>query len=442
MAGCGINLKLLNLQKVLKKVLIVTYYWPPAGGPGVQRWLKFVKYLRDFDIDPIVYIPENPSYPIIDESLITEVSNDVTILKHPIKEPYRFAKWLSKDTSNTISKGIISEKKKQSLVERLMLYVRGNYFIPDARKNWVKPSVKFLSDYIHENQITTVITTGPPHSIHLIGLKLKQQLNIKWLADFRDPWTTIGYHKQLKLMKSSQAKHKALESQILQQADQIIVTSSITKLEFETITNQPIEIITNGYDSEFNENVELDAKFSISHIGSFLSKRNPLILWEVLSELIDEDQLLRSELQLNLIGAVSETIIENLKSFQLDAYVNLVGYISHHEAVNYQHKSQVLLLVEIDSEDTKCIIPGKLFEYMVSKRPIIAIGPKGSDIEQIIKNTNTGKYFKYSEKAHLKETILLYFKDFKAQKLKSHPIRLEQYSRKALTQKLSELIHS
>jgi len=176
-----------------KKVLIITYYWPPAGGPGVQRWLKFVKYLPEFNIEPIVYIPENPCYPLIDKSLTDEVSDDLTILKHPVKEPYKLAGLFSKKSSKTISKGFISEKNKQSFIEKVMLYIRGNFFIPDARKNWVKPSVDFLSKYISENNISTIITTGPPHSLHLIGLQLNEKLGVvKWLADFRDPWTTIG----------------------------------------------------------------------------------------------------------------------------------------------------------------------------------------------------------------------------------------------------------
>jgi hypothetical protein len=145
-------------NQVHKKVLIVTYYWPPAGGPGVQRWLKFIKYLPDFNIEPIVYVPKNPTYPILDESLTSEISDYLTVLSQPIKEPYRFARLLSKNKSNTISKGIIKEKKSQSLIERLMLFVRGNYFIPDARKTWIKPSVAFLSDYIaKENKVRSEV---------------------------------------------------------------------------------------------------------------------------------------------------------------------------------------------------------------------------------------------------------------------------------------------
>lgn len=423
-----------------KKALIITYYWPPAGGPGVQRWLKFVKYLPEFNIEPIVYIPQNPNYPLIDKSLISEVSEDLTILKQPIKEPYKLAGLFSKKSSKTISKGIISEKSNQNFIEKIMLYIRGNYFIPDARKNWVKPSVNFLLKYIADNSINTIITTGPPHSLHLIGLQLKERIGVKWLADFRDPWTTIGYHKQLKLTKKSQQKHKALEKQVLNKANQIIVTSFITKKEFESITDKPITVITNGYDYEFVEKVELDTKFTMAHIGSLLSKRNPEVLWKVLSDLIKTHQDFAKDFRLNFIGTVSENVIKSVEKHNLSNYVNKIGYISHNESIKYQKKSQILLLIEIDSEETKCIIPGKLFEYMISNRPIVALGPKDSDVESIIKETNTGHYFYYNDYDALKTTILNHYKAFQNKTLKSYAIGLQKYSRKSLTEKLSKFI--
>ena len=423
-----------------KKVLIITYYWPPAGGPGVQRWLKFVKYLPVFNIEPVVYIPENPNYPIVDESLNSEVSKDVTIIKHPIKEPYKLAGLFSKKSSKTISKGIISEEKKQSLIEKVLLYVRGNYFIPDARKSWVKPSVEFLSEYIKKHQIQTIITTGPPHSLHLIGLQLKERLGVKWVADFRDPWTTIGYHKQLRLTNASKAKHKALEKQVLITADQIIVTSFTTKKEFQQLTKQPIEVITNGYDKESVDKFEMDSKFTMSHIGSLLSKRNPEVLWKVLSEFISENDQFSKDFQLNFIGFISDSVLHSLKTYNLSSYVNNVGYVSHKEAITYQKKSQIVLLIEINSEETKCIIPGKLFEYMASNRPIIALGPKGSDVEKIITETNTGNYFNYEDYDSLKRIILEHYKAYQNNTLQVHPIGLQKYSRKSLTEALSKLL--
>ena len=423
------------------KILIITYYWPPAGGPGVQRWLKFVKYLPDFGLQPIVYIPENPTYPIVDEALLSEVSNQVIIIRNKIVEPYQWASFLSKNKTKKISSGIIPNKRKQSVLEQFLLWIRGNIFIPDARILWVKPSVKFLVKYISENGITTIITSGPPHSLHLIGLELKQKLNVRWVADFRDPWTTIGYHKALKLSEFASNKHKQLENKVLNTADLILVTSPSTRAEFKQITSQPIEVITNGYDIEKIGDQIVDKKFSLAHIGSFLSERNPRILWESISELIRENPLFASHFQLKLIGAVSQEVLDSIALFQLQNYVLNLGYVSHDVAIVHQKKSQVLLLIEINSEDTKSIIPGKLFEYMVSERPIIGIGPIGSDFAEIILDTNTGVFTNYSEKEKLKNYIANYFSLFLEGNLKSNAVGLQKYSRRNLTEKLAILLN-
>ena len=423
-----------------KKILIITYYWPPAGGPGVQRWLKFVKYLPDFGIQPIVYIPENPTYPIIDQNLVSEVSDKAIIIRKPIFEPYQLASFFSKNKTKKISSGIIPNKKKQTTLDKVFLWIRGNLFIPDARVYWKKPSVVFLEKYIQENDIHTIVTSGPPHSLHLIGLELKQKLAINWLADFRDPWTTIGYHKSLKLSSFAAKKHKKLESQVLNTADTIIVTSKTTKVEFEALTNKPIEVITNGFDVELVAPQTLDTKFSLAHIGSFLSDRNPEILWQTLVELIAEIESFKSHLELKLIGAVSQEVLETIEKFGLNQYLNNLGYVSHQEAIEHQKKSQVLLLIEIDSEDTKSIIPGKLFEYMVSNRPIVAIGPKDSDFAEIITTTNTGVFFEYSEKEKLKKVLTSFYNQFLEGKLQSNGVGLQKFSRKNLTKQLVELV--
>ena len=426
----------------MKKVLIVTYYFPPAGGPGVQRWLKFVKYLPDFGIQPIVYVPENPTYPIVDEKLNDEISDKAIVIKRKIFEPYGLASVFSKNKTKKISSGIIPNQRKQTFLEKLFLWIRGNLFIPDARVFWVKPSVKYLEKYIAENNIDTIITSGPPHSLHLIGVGLKAKLKVKWIADFRDPWTTIGYHKSLRLSKASAKKHKDLEHLVLNSADIILVTSKTTKTEFEAITSQPIEVITNGYDIEKIEKQPLDQKFTLAHIGSFLSDRNPRILWKSLRELTKDNKNFARDFELKLIGAVSREVLDTIEEFRLTKFTNNLGYVSHKEAIAHQRKSQVLLLVEIDSEETKSIIPGKLFEYMVSERPIVAIGPEGSDFAEIITNTNTGAFFTYEQKEELKAKILAYYNQYVEGKLQSHPIGLQQYSRKNLTQQLANLLKS
>jgi glycosyltransferase involved in cell wall biosynthesis len=424
-----------------KKTLIISYYWPPAGGPGVQRWLKFVKYLPDFGIEPHVYVPKNPTYPLLDEKLVADVSDKAIIIKKPIFEPYGLAGIFSKNKTKKISSGIIPNKKKQSWVEKMLIWVRGNLFIPDARLFWIRPSVQFLSKYIQEHQIETVITTGPPHSLHLIGMELKNRHKINWITDFRDPWTTIGYHDKLQLSDWAAKKHKQLEKQVLNSCDQIIVTSPTTKTEFEALTSKPISVITNGYDVEQITKKPLDEKFTLAHIGSFLSERNPRILWKALAELVKENKAFSEKLELKLIGAVSDSVLETIKEFKLDGFVNHLGYVSHEVALQEQRCSQVLLLIEIDSEQTNCIIPGKLFEYLVSERPILAIGPEKADFASIIKETNTGTFFTYEDKDVLKTQILQYFEAFQLQSLQVHAIGLQKYSRRALTQELATILN-
>lgn len=425
-----------------KKLLIITYYWPPAGGPGVQRWLKFVKYLPDFAVQPIVYVPENPTYPIIDEGLQNEVSDKAIVLKNKIFEPYSLASLFGKSKTKKISSGIIPNQKKQSFLEKALLWVRGNLFIPDARFLWVKPSVKYLKNYILKHNIDTIVTSGPPHSLHLIGLQLQKDLGVRWFADFRDPWTTIGYHKALKLSASAARKHKELESEVLNSADTIIVTSKTTKTEFEGITSRPIEVITNGYDVENVAKQALDKKFTLAHIGSFLSERNPRMLWSALQELVEENKEFKKDFRLKLIGATSQEVLDTISEFGLNEYLQNLGYVPHQEAVEHQRKSQVLLLIEIDSEETKSILPGKLFEYLVSERPIIAIGPKDSDFAEIITATNTGVFFTYNEKERLKELLLKYYREYQNKSLKAHAVGLQKYSRKNLTEQLAKLITS
>lgn len=423
----------------MKKALIITYYWPPSGGPGVQRWLKFVKYLRDFGIEPVVYVPENPHYPIEDPSLEKEIPKNITIYKQPLFEPYGLAKLLSSKKTKRISSGFI-QAKNQSVLEKSMLWVRGNFFIPDARKYWIKPSVKFLSEVLDKENIATVITTGPPHSVHLIGQQLKAEKGIRWLADFRDPWTSIGYHKKLKLTTSSQKKHKVLESNVLNQADQIIVTSPATQREFQQITPQPVNVITNGYDSDYEGGAHLDKDFTISHIGSLLTGRNPKNLWKILSQIASENSVFRADLQLEFMGVVSKDVMDSLYRFELGPYIKMRGYGSHAEAQRRQQRSQVLLLVEIDSEETKGIIPGKLFEYMAAQRPILALGPKDWEAGKIIQETQSGAVYDYDAHERLKKTVLAWYASFKKQNLSTKATNIEKYSRRTLTEELAKII--
>lgn len=423
------------------KVLLIAYYWPPAGGPGVQRWFHFVRYLPLFGITPVVYVPKNPQYPIVDETLTEDLPKEVVIIKRSISEPYKWISWLFKKKTQQLSQGLIQENKP-SLIERFMRFVRGNFFIPDARVSWVAPSVAFLSQYINEHGIETIISTGPPHSMHLIANELvKIHTRLKWIADFRDPWTTIGYHNDLYMTHWAQKKHLKLERTVLQSAHTILTTSYTTKALFSKKTATPIEVITNGFEPFENSSLPSpeENKFSLVHIGSLLSKRNPKILWEAIGELVTENQLFAAQLSIDFVGLVSDEVKTTITAHGLASYCNFHGYISHEEARKHQYTAHLLLLIEIDSEAHKGIIPGKIFEYLQSLRPILAIGPEDWDVARLLPENNLNALGTYHDKAMVKSFIETRFNAGTGISAEIDPT-LSKYERKNLTEALSKII--
>ena len=422
-----------------KKVIIVTYYWPPSGGPGVQRWLSFVQHLPNYGVEPIVFTPKSPRYPIIDKSLLNDIPEKLKVIKRCIIEPNTLVQLFFPKRIKTISSGII-ENKKTSFVEKVMLWLRGNIFIPDARAFWVAPSVRYLKKYISNNGIDTVITTGPPHSLHLIGLELSKKHKVKWIADFRDPWCSISYHKKLFFLDSTKKKHEVLEREVLNSADSIIVTSPSTQKEFQSKTTTPVHLITNGYDKKKRLKTPKCNTFNISHIGTILANRNPQALWKVLSDMVKKDEGFSKDFSLQFVGKVSAEVLSIVGKYGLMSHTKKIDYLPHQVAIGIQDSSSLLLLLEADIEETKAIIPGKLFEYMASKNPIIAIGPKDWDVEGIIEKTKTGVCFNYGEEEKLREEIQRRYRDFKEGKVSKEQVGVEEYSRKNLTSKLASII--
>lgn len=419
------------------KVLIITYYWPPSGGSGVQRWLKFVKYLRNFNVEPVVYTVDNAKYESIDETLENQVPISVEIIKKSIKEPNNFFSYFARKSKKT-SAGFLDANP--SLIGKLMQYIRANFFIPDARKFWVKPSVQFLSKYLSKNKIDLIITTGPPHSLHLIGLKLKQLFAIKWIADFRDPWTDIDYFHQLPLTNKSIQKHQCLESEVVSSADCVLVVGKTMKEKYLKF-NKNIEVITNGYDDfEDNTKVELDSKFSLVHIGMMNADRNPIILWKVLSELMNENKEFAEDLQIKFVGKLAHEVFESIKNHNLNSTIEFISYLPHNEVVSFQQSAQVLLLAVNKVPNASGIITGKVFEYLQAKRPILAIAPVRGELAEIIDETNAGKVVDFEDEATLKMNIVEMYKAYKNQKLIVNSSRTEKYHRKNLTRQLADII--
>lgn len=429
-------------KSMQKKILLITYYWPPAGGPGVQRWLKFVSYLPEYDIHPVVYVPDGAAYPIKDMELIKQIPENIEVIRQPIKEPAQWSKKLFSKKTQQLQSGVLPSKRR-SWVTQMLLCIRANFFIPDARVTWVKPSVRYLKQYCTEHTIETIITTGPPHSIHLIGKQLQKEIGVKWLADFRDPWTTIHYFEQMPLSSYSKKKHYQLEKQVLNSADKITVTSRPTKELFRKVTQKPIEVITNGYDEKLlpKNKLQLDVQFTISHIGSLLSDRNPIQLWKAIADLLKRVPNFKNDLKINLAGIISDEVLESIQYFGLIEYIENHGYISHSKAIDLQHTSQVLLLLEMDKQSTRVILPGKLFEYMASKRPILALGPKEGAIAELLQETNAGKYYTYSQYEAITNCLYAYYQKYISEKgLYVNSKGIEAYSRSAVSKKMAKVI--
>lgn len=424
-----------------KKILIITYYWPPAGGPGVQRWLKFVKYLPEFGWEPVVFIPENPSYPIVDETLESEVPEDLKVIKTKILEPYQIAEFFGKDNKK-FKAGQFDVGQNQSWKSKLSIWIRGNFFIPDARVFWVRPSVKFLRKYLKENHIDALVTTGPPHSLHLMGLQLKKEFpDMKWIADFRDPWTEISYYQHLKLTKKSDQKHRKLEEKVFKNADITLATSFMDAENFRQKGANAI-CITNGFDTEIPNKSELkrNEKFTLSYIGVLEQLRNPEVLWQVLNEIITENQEFKDHFELKFVGRIDDKIIKKIQNTPLHNMVNNLGYLSHSESNKEMQKSDVLMVTNFPNEKSKGIIPGKIFEYLATGKTVLSFGPKGADVARILEETKAGHHFNFDQKEEVKSFLLQQFEFWKNNEIQRNPSRIDQYSRRNLTHRLSEIL--
>jgi glycosyltransferase involved in cell wall biosynthesis len=421
-------------MKAKKKVLILTYYWPPGGGGGVQRWLKFVKYIREFGWEPIIYTQENGEMPVIDHSLSDQLPEDIHTIRTPIKEPYTYYKWLlGKRKKDKVYSGFINDKKT-GFKHKLSIFIRGNFFIPDARMWWIKPSIKFLSKKINHIKPDLIVSTGPPHSMHLIAMGIKKKFDIPWVADFRDPWTKIDFYDQLHLTKWGDRKHKKLEKRVLSKADRVVTVSPSWAKDFKEISSRDdIGVINNGFDpADFNSNlVELDTTFSICHIGSMNKDRNPVVLWEALKSSLDNKEI-QDQLEIKLIGQIDNSIVESLKEHGLYQYLKHIPQLKHIEAIQEMRKSQLLLLPINNTPNLKGVLPGKLYEYLGAVRPIICIAPEVCDAKDIIEETKSGKVIGYQEVEKMQEAIKEWFELFKKDQLNIDSENTEQYSRKEL----------
>jgi len=430
----------------MKKALIILFYWPPGGGSSVQRWLHFSNYLPEHGWEPIVYIPANAQYPETDNSLENRIRSTTKIIRKKIFEPYNlYRKFTGISQGNNLPSGMTLKEKPGSIARirnDISLWIRGNFFIPDARMFWIKPSVTFLKRFLHTEKVDLIITTGPPHSLHLIGYHLNKNTKIPWIADFRDPWTKIDFYSELKLTRLADRYHHHLERKVLQNANLIITVGEDMKKEFIAKGANNVEVITNGYDEEDlpKEKAIPDNKFSLLHIGTFSRTRNSEALWRAIQEILSENPDFQSDLEIKLIGNVDYSVIQSIEENNLKPYLHHIHYLPHQEAMKAAHSAQVLLLMINRSENAKGILTGKFFEYLTTGRPILLIGPTDGDAAKILKETETGKEAAFEDMASIKQIIIEFYQRYRHNNLFVNGRGIENYSRKTLTEKLAGLM--
>ena len=387
----------------MRRVLIISYYWPPSGGSGVQRWVKFAKYLPELGWEPVVYTPSNPEAPALDESLAAEVSG-VEVIRTRIFEPYGlYAKLFRREKAaapkvNTVDAG------GRSLAGRIALWLRGNLFIPDPKCLWVGPSVRYLEKYLREHPVDAIVSTGPPQTMHLIARSLAHKAGLPWVADFRDPWTKVFYFKHLSLTTCSRRRHEKLEKQVLDDASLVVAVSPMVQDEFRAMTETPVALVTNGYDeddyarpdgerpeaipaeSASQDRSSQERAFTLVHTGLFARDGIPTVLWEVLAEKCAADADFRQRLRIVLVGKTDREVLESLAAAGLQDHVTDWGYQPHPVAVARQLEASVLLLPLRKEPEYKAVLPGKLFEYLGSGRPILGVGAPDGAMARILQD--------------------------------------------------------
>lgn len=423
----------------MKRVLIITYYWPPSGGSGVQRWVKFAKYLPQEGWQPVVYTPENPELTTVDTSLEAEIPASVEVLRTPIVEPYDlYRKLMGKSASKKEVTPITSGKK--SLKQRIMLWVRANLFVPDPRVSWVRPSVRYLKEYLKEHPVDLMVTTGPPQSMHLIGLRLHRETGLPWVADFRDPWSRHYSLPFLPLSQHSWRKIRRMEQEVLDECSTVLTVTPFVQKEYEAQTRTPVAMITNGYDEEdFAADVTPDGYFNLTQTGYLAADGSPEVLWKVLGEMAGQDAAFREQLRVRLAGLVDKAVYDAIGREGLTPNLVDLGYCSHGTAIREQQAASVLLIPLRNAPEMRNILPGKVFEYMAARRPVLGFGQPDGIQALLLKESGAGITCDWEDEAGVRAFIRKAWEQHLAGGVPATTGNVEQYSRRNLTRQLTAL---
>lgn len=429
------------MQEARKKVLIISYYWPPSGGIAVLRCLKWAKYLREFGWEPVVFTAEDAHYPSLDPSNEKDIPEGMTVLRGKIFEPYAlYKRFTGQDKDANVNNVFYVQDEQPGWAHRFSVWVRSNFFIPDARAMWIRPSVRFLLEYLRENPVDAMVSDGPPHSNTRIATILKQKTSIPWLADFQDPWTQVDYYQMLSLTGWADRKHRRLEQEAFRAADKTTIVSPTWKAELEEIGAQNVSVIPWGYDPEDFQDIQAAdvPGFTFMHLGIMGHDRNPATFFKVLREIGEEYDDFLQHLHLELVGQVDFSVQEAYAMEGLLQQVQLPGSVPRAKALELTAGSPILLLLLNKQHNVKGRIPGKLFEYLAARRPILVLGPPDSDVASIVAETNSGYTCDYEDAAGIRKVVLKLYQQFLDGKL-MQPLKgdIEKYSVKNLTARLA-----
>jgi glycosyltransferase involved in cell wall biosynthesis len=408
----------------------------------VQRWLKFAKHLPALGWQPVIFTPQNPAFDVCDESLLTDIPPEAEVIKIPIFEPYRLLR--SKKNLKQTNFGVLTNSGRPGMKDTLLRWIRGNIMVPDPRVFWVQPSLRYLLRYLKTHPVDAVVSTGPPHSMHLIGLGLKKTLHLGWIADFRDPWSKLDLLDDYKIMPPVRRRYERMEQEVLLHADVCLTVSKCWGDMFAGLGAKKVEVITNGYAPEDIISAENNtpAGFVISHFGLMNHLRNPLVLWKVIEEKLTEDADFRNDFKCILGGHIDPEVLTDMRHFELlFARTKVEGYLSHSDLQKVSTNSAVLLLLCFKSEIGKGNIPGKLFEYLAIGRPILAFGGKGGDVDRILRETGGGTFLGYAaSKLDVSAALDALYSHYKHGKFTSKPEGIDAYERAALTGNLVKVL--
>jgi glycosyltransferase involved in cell wall biosynthesis len=446
----------------MKKILIIAYYFPPTAGGGVQRAAKFVKYLPGFGWKPVVLTVKNPDVDIFDESLLKDIQADTKVYKTYSFDPvrwYRARRYGLKSRLEVEGSKISSREKKSPLSAIKISHVRSFFkpfkyvlnnliLVPDDYVGWIPFAVAKGLRIIKKEKIDIIYATGKPWSSFLIAFLLNLVAKRPYILDLRDPWVLTLYGKS----DVNGLKHKIerfWEKICFSYAGQIVnineqIRNSYVQ-NYPSIPSNKFAFITHGFDPEdflsINEINKAD-QFTVSYIGTIYPNTSPINLFKAFNSLFSEEPSLRSKIRLKFVGFVPSYVLRIIKNLGLEQVVETFGYLPHRESIQHMINSDLLLLLlnRIDSNSNAQVSTGKLFEYLASRRSILALIPNDSDAAGLIKELGAGKVIDPEDTNGIATTIREMYVKYKNDRLNSHIGNLERFNRRNLTEKLANIL--